>query len=129
MEWEILERKDHPGGCLRAVPQTPKVTEGAHTPNQTVPVVLASSAVPKGGDMSPTWFPGFPAIDPGQVSPLKLVGESLREEFLSPGHKRKGFPVLKMPCNFKNPQCDSPHAHSKEELLPTGRAFPGLQHK
>lgn len=31
-----------------------------------------------------------------------------------------------MPCNFRNHQGDSLDAHSKEESLPTGRAFPGL---
>lgn len=112
MEWETLERKDHPEGCLRAVPQTPKVTEDALTPNPNVPVMLASPAMPKGGDTSPTppWFPCFPAIEPlisGQVLPLKLVGESLREQSLSPGCKRNGFPVLKMPHIFRNHQGDN----------------------
>lgn len=97
MEWEVLETKDHPEGCLRAVPHIPKVTEGGLTPNPTVPVVLASLVVPKGGDTSPTppWVPWFPVIDrviPGQVSPLKLQGESFREEFLQVT-KEMGFQV------------------------------------
>lgn len=87
-KWEISERKDHPEGCLRAVPQTPKVTD------QTVPVMLASLVVPKGDDVSPTpTMASSHRADHGQVSPLKLVGERLREEFIFPGHKRNGFPV------------------------------------